>query len=420
MVDAVGATGYAYRTGVIAFWSTKGGDGKTTLAVNVACLLSQVAGKKVLFQSLRGMEGNVGRSLEQLIPRPGFADRILILGPARYPTTEEWNQLHAEVHAGGTLVFAGRLSDPQVDLGPFGAKIKPLRESPPEPAPESPDIPLVDEAGRQAGKQPAESDGESTGEDRKETERLSHWFLKETIAETDLVESRVVWRTQGSLELNSSEWQVLVNSSSKVQVARRGLGKGTIVLLASDDIFSNGVLTDPERALLAVRIIESAPNGSRTWFDETLNSSGVPKVLGILFDPFIRPLTLQFMLITALFGWAGSSRFGPVRQTICRQRRSIVEHARAVGILYSHAGAGAHAVRALHEFLKLELRRLYGTTFRVESAEAISRLAQTGEDEVRTLLNRVRAAESGGLSPSAACQLLRGMSVLISRIRMEK
>ncbi len=46
VVEAVGAS--AYRTGVIVFWSTKGGDGKTTLAVNVGCLLSLVAGKKVL------------------------------------------------------------------------------------------------------------------------------------------------------------------------------------------------------------------------------------------------------------------------------------------------------------------------------------------------------------------------------------
>lgn len=46
VVEAVGAT--SYRTGAVAFWSTKGGDGKTTLAANVACLLAFVAGKRVL------------------------------------------------------------------------------------------------------------------------------------------------------------------------------------------------------------------------------------------------------------------------------------------------------------------------------------------------------------------------------------
>ena len=67
VVEAVGATGYAYRTGVIAFWSTKGGDGKTTLAVNVACLLSQVAGKKVL---LVDGDMNCGRAALHLNMQP--------------------------------------------------------------------------------------------------------------------------------------------------------------------------------------------------------------------------------------------------------------------------------------------------------------------------------------------------------------
>jgi MinD-like ATPase involved in chromosome partitioning or flagellar assembly len=42
------AASAGYRTGAIACWSTKGGDGKTTLAVNMACLLSVVAGRSVL------------------------------------------------------------------------------------------------------------------------------------------------------------------------------------------------------------------------------------------------------------------------------------------------------------------------------------------------------------------------------------
>jgi MinD-like ATPase involved in chromosome partitioning or flagellar assembly len=67
VADAVGATGYAWQSGVIAFWSTKGGDGKTTLAVNVACLLSQVAGKKVL---LVDADMNCGRAALHLNIQP--------------------------------------------------------------------------------------------------------------------------------------------------------------------------------------------------------------------------------------------------------------------------------------------------------------------------------------------------------------
>jgi MinD-like ATPase involved in chromosome partitioning or flagellar assembly len=57
-----------YRTGVIAFWSTKGGDGKTTLAVNCACLLALVAGQRVL---LVDADMNGGRIALHLDIAPG-------------------------------------------------------------------------------------------------------------------------------------------------------------------------------------------------------------------------------------------------------------------------------------------------------------------------------------------------------------
>lgn len=66
VVESAGAT--PYRTGVITFWSAKGGDGKTTLAVNSACLLSQIAGKRVL---LVDADMNCGRTALHLDIAPG-------------------------------------------------------------------------------------------------------------------------------------------------------------------------------------------------------------------------------------------------------------------------------------------------------------------------------------------------------------
>ena len=63
------------------------------------------SGKKALYQTLRRLEPDVSRSLENLIPRPGFRDRLLILGPARSPSADEWNELYFAVRRGATLVF---------------------------------------------------------------------------------------------------------------------------------------------------------------------------------------------------------------------------------------------------------------------------------------------------------------------------
>ena len=196
------------------------------------------------------------------------------------------------------------------------------------------------------------------------------------------------------------------------------LGAGTVVLVATDEIFSNKSLTEPDRALLAYRIIEQAPPVGSTWVDESLNSSGVPKVLGILFDPAFRPVTLQLILIVVLFGWSGSRRFGPVEPPTAPRRRSIVEHAEALGILYYRAGAGAHAVRAQLDFLKHELRRLFATAFRAENVDALARRAGLEEREVRTLLRDAEVEPNTRIPNAEASRLLQRLADLSARVRV--
>jgi MinD-like ATPase involved in chromosome partitioning or flagellar assembly len=65
-VEAAGAL--AYRAGVFVFWSGKGGDGKTSLAVNVACLQALVGNRRVL---LVDADMNCGRVALHLDLAPG-------------------------------------------------------------------------------------------------------------------------------------------------------------------------------------------------------------------------------------------------------------------------------------------------------------------------------------------------------------
>lgn len=62
ILDAVGAT--AYRTGVVTFWSDKGGVGKTSMSLETAMALSQVGGKRVLLVDANMNGGNVALRLE--------------------------------------------------------------------------------------------------------------------------------------------------------------------------------------------------------------------------------------------------------------------------------------------------------------------------------------------------------------------
>lgn len=175
-----------------------------------------------------------------------------------------------------------------------------------------------------------------------------------------------------------------------------------------------------DQALLAYRILETAATNGETWFDEVLNGSGVPKVLGILFAPEFRPITLQLILVAILFGWLGARRFGLARFSTHSRRRSIVEHAEAVGMLYDRANAGQRAVKSMHEFFKQELRRLFGQSFRVGNVQAVARQAQVDEDEVRDLFRTVKVARSDRTSSIRAARILKRLSKLVSAIRSDQ
>lgn len=445
---------------VLAVWWFPGMGSLATDSYSVA-----FAGKKAFFQALRRLDTDVVRNTDQLIPRPGAGDRLLILGPARNPTEKEWTALYEEVSRGATVVFAASSRDTYVNAEPFGARIKPVRsmfeeleedeELTKEQASEDGDEAVEGQAedsktdGAQAedskavdekaigdaaddeqpvGGKPSNSKAASpesgtdvAEEDVDEDEEDLMSPLDNMIAETELVEGDVEWRSAAVVELDAPHlWEVLVSADAKPQVVKRRIGTGTIVLLAADSVFSNKAMTDAAQSLLAYRIIEAAPTNERTWFDETLNSSGVPKVFGILFDPLFRPITLQLILIAALFGWSGTRRFGPATYSSETRRRSIVEHAEALGILYMRTKSGSHAVQCLHEFLNCELRSLYGAGFRVEDASTISHVVQQDETGIRALLAEVEKAKQVQINRSSAGRILRKLSMLISGIRPEK
>ncbi len=413
-------------TGIIltmTIWWFPGAGSITTDTFSVAH-----GGKKAFYQSLQRLESNVARSTDELVPNPGAGDRILILGPARYPTDKEWEQLREDVEQGGTVIFAASDAEPFLKIEQFGLEIVAIDED--APASTYSKVPNPTTSTAPTANTPTPTTGTpttppaTTPPANKTIPVLMQLEMEseELIADSVLIDQKVNLKTKAKIKYADSAdtpWEVLVTVDGKTQVILRDLGQGQIMFISTDEMFSNEAMTHPDQALLAYRIIEATPTWGMTWFDETLNSSGVPKVLGILFDPLFRAVTLQLILIAVLFGWSGSLRYGPAAPPISGKRRSIVEHAEALGILYYRSKAGSHAVESMHEYLNLQLRNLYGVGFKVDNASALARQANMEEGEVRTILNSLKEAERVHLSNNEAAHLLKQLSKIIYKIRKD-
>jgi hypothetical protein len=389
---------------------------------------------------MRQLDRSVVRSVDQLVPEDGFApSTVLILGPSRYPSDEEWQAIHKAVLSGNSVVFAANNSDPHVDAGPFrvevvgGSTLGDVDELE-IPTEDEPAAKLDEESGSEIVSNDDEVDAANlnseTTLDKEEVDEEEETdepeipanfaeLLGQVKATSKLVDEEILWRSSGRIEMAEDTWDVLVEVDSSPQAVQRKFGRGTFTLIASDDIFNNGAMTSPDRALLAWRLLESAATDGTTMFDETLNSSGVPKVFGILFDPLFRSITLQLILIVVLFGWLGSRRFGPSRRSLHTRRRSVVEHAEAVGTLYFRAGAGPHAVKCLHEFLKQELRNRFGQTFQVDNAERVARQARADKQEVQELFDTINAFSHANRGSATGAGLLKRLSNILAGIRRQ-
>jgi len=300
----------------------------------------EARGKSALFRLLAGTGFEPARSLapldETTLGRGSSVETLLLLGPSRYPSREEWSVLLRWLTAGGgTLVFAAREDDPAVRIPLLGIEVKP------------PGTPF------QPSRRPTES------EDGPEKEPPSPLALPRV--ETDLAAGKFLWRSSGKLDYDDPfhRVEVLVKVDGDPQVIRRKVGLGTLVVAASDWVFNNRSLADRrfDNGLLAFRLIEAAGPGRRVHFDESLNSLGTAKVVGILLDPELRQFTLQIVLVTLLFVWWGSRRFGPPRLSTAGRRRSIVEHAVALGNLHYKAGSGARLASYYWEYFQREAGR---------------------------------------------------------------
>lgn len=398
----------------LGFWWVPGGSN-----VSNDTFSASPSGKLAFFRVIQRTHSRTTRSLEHLIPANGNARAIVILGPARAPNKREWSELHDWVYYGGSLLFAARWSEPAVDLGPFDLKIRQSGTSSTADSDQEADESLDDQADQDKQATEDKKGGTQQAETESSTETAEELnFSFNSKATTDLVEGDVTWNSLGYIEIgNPDDTEVLVSVDDEPQVVRREIGSGFVVVAATDEIFVNQSLVEETSGLLAFRILEKAVVVGDVSFNESLNRMGTPKVFGILFDPSFRPITLQFVLFTVLFGWWGSRRFGPAEEINVTHRRSISEHAEALGTMHYKVGSGDCALQWYFEYFRKKLRLDSIAMTGQEESAVLARQAGVDESEVVELLNRVNEnIERRVPSSATAAALIRSLARLKNRI----
>ena len=315
-------------------------------------------GRNAIYQFAQRRWSRVSRNIIPLtraaksLPPEGT---LCLLGTARPPTDAEWREILDWVSRGGHLLFAPPWKDPVVEIPMLGVAISsletaaatggtllgnPLPNVGPQPNP-------VPNSTRRPGAPPAPA-GAPLPDDGNPDFGAGVFSL-----------TGISWQTQGQIS-TPKQGLVLLRTTQGVQGLELPHGRGRIILLASDHLFSNRSLNDlqsPRTGVLAVRLLQRlTPANSPLIFDESLNASGQPQVVGLLLNHWLRPVTLQVVTLLLLFGWAWSQRFGSPLPPRKPPRHSLVEHTDALGNLYWRSGNGLVPLQAYLERLLSELR----------------------------------------------------------------
>ena len=387
-----------------------------------------VGGRNAFYQyarrlASRGVLVSAERNHEQLaalLDGYGPDSTLCLLGPARYPTPREWNALLRWVHSGGKLLLAARWEDaeltipevnvhvkstkPKVEIDIFGGgrKRKPKREKPSEDS-----APKDDPATK------TEKDAGQIAADESKADSSTPASPAGLVWSSLLADANFTWKTDGLIEAPGAE--VLVKSGESPQAVRLHYGTGTIMLLASDYIFSNAALNERERhnGLLAVKLLEAAGPGDQILFDESLNATGTPRVVGVLLDPVLRPATVQLLVILVIFGWQGNRRFGGLLPKAAPARHDVADHTNSLGNLYYKAHHSKGVLREYLDQLRTELHLRYSRGHEQRVLQPIAARTKMSVEEVQRLLASAEAsARKPRLSRREAAFFIRRLAHL--------
>jgi hypothetical protein len=336
-------------------------------------------------------------SLVNLLDGFGTDTTLCLLGPARYPTPREWKALLDWVRSGGKLLLAARWNEAEVTLPGVSAQVKSTRPK------DDFDIfgKMRSQKNKKAAGDPATNpDAAEKSEDSEASTKAAEQAETADNATSPsgpnwsslLPDANFTWKTWGTIEAPGAE--VLVKTGTSPQAVRLGYGSGTIVLLASDFVFSNTALYEREKSngLLAVRLLQSAGTSDQILFDESLNATGTPRVVGVLLDPRLRPVTVQLAVLLVVFGWHGTRRFGSFLPKSAPARHDVADHTNSLGNLYFKAHHSKGVLREYLAQLKTELHLRYSKGHEQRILQPIAERAKMSIEDVQRLLAAAEAS----------------------------
>jgi len=374
-----------------------------------------IGGRNAFYQYVKGHIPDSRRNHESL---PILLDHLYdatlcLLGPARYPSSREWSALGQWVQNGGKLLLAARWDDAELEIPFVQARVRSTKPKDLSPLEE-----IIKRSGKQAQTpEDAEGSGDSSGPVSNPSSAPAGSAPAHAPAGTKwtklLSGTNFSWKSTGTIDAPGAE--ALVKVGESVQAARIAHGRGTIVLVASDQMFSNSALFErgTQNGLLAVRMLQAAGPVNEVVFDESLNQTGRPVVVGVLLDPILRATTVQIVVVLVIFLWRGNRRFGGTLPREAPARHDVADHTNSLGNLYYKAHHGMGVLREYLEQLRTDLRLRFSTG-REERvlAPIAAKLGISVEEVQRQLAQADAAARKPRLTRREAAAQIRRLALL--------
>lgn len=358
-------------------------------------------GKKALFLALERADIDVERSqlkLEDVKNQIGTQATFCLLGSARYPTEEEWNSLLSWVSQGGTIVIAASPNNTDsLEIPQLSTRLVKVNDDLSD-----------DELSNQLNRKTNIPDNEDKKEDK-----------AAPIKTTLISKGDVYWRETDLTIKAKANAKTLITQKGADQATAIRFGSGEVVVVASDFVFTNEGLLWSGNQQLAYKLVTTSGNagGWPIYFDETLNGTETPQVVGLMLSPEMQGFTIQIFMGILLFSWWNSRRFGSFLPPSDIDRHNIVDHTNALGVHYYRAGFFQEILTSYLNGLKIDLH-WHSKTVKDESrlASLASRLGMS-VDELRATMTRAeKLSLASKLDRATAADTIRELALIRNKL----